>query len=279
MTERAPLAVGVVICTRNRADSLRDALESYQSWWSDPHWSLVVVDDGSTDGTSGVIADVARAHPGRVVTIRTGGVGLGAARNSGWRAGPGEVFLFTDDDCHPAPDVLAVVREYFDRTGHDFVGGRLTPFSPADAAVAVVTRDAPLVLADTQFVPAGLLPGASLAVRRAALEAVGGFDPEFGAGTPFPAEDVDLVARLLAHGCRGGYHPDLVIRHRHGRHHPREQEALRRQYDIGRGAYFAKCLADPRLRSAYRKGWLDKARRGSWRATVRELLGAWRYWT
>jgi len=93
------------------------------------------------------------------------------------------------------------------------------------------------------------------------------------------AEDVDLVDRLLAHGCRGGYHPDLVIRHRHGRHHPPEQEALRRQYDIGRGAYFAKCLADPRLRSAYRKGWLDKARRGSWRATVRELLGAWRYWT
>lgn len=279
MNTEGPLVIGVVICTRNRAESLAGALDSYRTLWADPAWTMVVVDDGSTDGTAEVIAALGAAQPGRVTSRRTAGVGLGAARNVGWRASDEPVVLFTDDDCHPAPDLFAELRRYLRHSGHDFVGGRLTPFEPADAAVAVVTRTEPLVLDHPQFVPAGLLPGANLAVRRAALEAVGGFDPAFGAGTPFPAEDVDLVARLLAHGCRGGYHPALVIRHRHGRHDVEAQRALRRDYDIGRGAYFAKCLSDPRLRSAYLRGWARKAWRGSWRSTTRELVGAWRYWT
>ncbi|MFN0181820.1 MAG: glycosyltransferase family 2 protein [Gemmatimonadales bacterium] len=268
----------VVICTRDRAAALATTLGHYSSLWVDPDWSLVVVDDGSRDETAAILEAERRVVGDRFRILRTPGVGLGAARNAGWQAADGEVVFFTDDDCYPDPLILTAIRRHLTATGHDFVGGRLLPFRPEDAAVAVVTREGRLTLAGPQFVPAGLLPGANLAVRRAALEAVGGFDPEFGAGTPFPAEDVELVARLLASGFRGGYDPDLVVFHHHGRYTPAAREALERSYHRGRGAYYAKCLGDPRLRAIYRRAWVSGALRGSWARTLRELGGAWRYW-
>jgi glycosyltransferase involved in cell wall biosynthesis len=271
--------LAVVICTRDRAAALAATLDRYAPLWADPDWALVVVDDGSRDGTGAVLEAHRRVVGDRLRTVRTEGVGLGAARNVGWRAAEGEAVLFTDDDCYPDPGILAAIRGHLTATGHDFVGGRLLPFRPEDGAVAVVTREGRLTLDGPQFVPAGLLPGANLTVRRATLEAVGGFDPEFGAGTRFPAEDVELVARLLASGCRGGYDPDLVIFHHHGRYTKASQAALSRSYHRGRGAYYAKCLGDPRLRAIYRRAWMSGALRGSWKRTIRELGGAWLYWT
>jgi hypothetical protein len=44
------------------------------------------------------------------------------------------------------------------------------------------------------FVATGLIQGANFAIRRDALESVNGFDDDLGAGTPFPREDVDVLA-------------------------------------------------------------------------------------
>ena len=271
--------ITVVICTKDRAASLGVTLEKYSPLWEAPAWSLVLVDDGSRDDTARLVFTLQRRYCDRVRVVRTAGVGLGAARNEGWRLADGEFVLFTDDDCYPGPNLFGEIRRYFATTNRDFLGGRLLPFSPEDAAVAVVTRETPVTLAGAQFVPAGLLPGANLSVRRSALEAVGGFDPEFGAGTPFPAEDVDLVARLLAAGFTGGYDPGPIVLHHHGRETTASQRALLQSYDRGRGAYYAKCLGNPVLRSHYARAWAERARRGSWAGTCRELAGAWRYWT
>jgi hypothetical protein len=45
-------------------------------------------------------------------------------------------------------------------------------------------------------------------------------------------------------------------------------------YDHGRGAYYAKCLMNPKLRTAYRRAWLDAMRRQGWRKNAREILAA-----
>lgn len=275
MSER----ISVVIATRDRAAALPAALAAWEACLPDPDWELIVVDDGSRDDTARVLADAGGRFGGRCRLVTTVGLGLGGARNAGWTVATGDLILFTDDDCYPAPDLLASVRQCAREAGWSFLGGRLLPFTPEDAAVAVVTRTQRVELGGPTFVPAGLLPGANLTVARSALVAIGGFDPEFGAGTPFAAEDVELVARLAAAGFRGGFDPRPVVYHHHQRRTAASRQALDVAYDRGRGAYYAKCLLDRRLWSRYLRQWAAGAWRGSWRRTRREVAGALAYWT
>jgi len=91
------------------------------------------------------------------------------------------------------------------------------------------------------------------------LQKVGGFDPELGAGTPFPREDVDAVAAVLWAGYRGCYDPRPLVHHHHRR---READVPRllAGYDRGRGAYYAKFLLKPECRRTYMTGWLREVR-------------------
>ncbi len=269
--------ISVVICTRDRADGLDRTLAHWAKLFSDPGLDLIVVDDGSTDQTPLIVARAAGGFRGRFQAARTGGVGLGAARNIGWRMATGDLVLFTDDDCFPAEDLPTAVRACFADSNMSFIGGQLLPATPAHAGVAVVTRSYRVGVAGPGFVPAGLIPGANMAIRRSALEQVGGFDPEFGAGTAFPAEDVEIIARLAAAGFRGAYDPRPKVIHDHDRLTEPAQRRLRYQYSRGRGAYYAKCLLNPKLRRAYLGAWGRSAAR-SLPHTVAELGGALRYW-
>ena len=177
--------ISVVICSRNRAAGLERTLTRWADLIADDGFEMIVVDDGSTDRTLDVVARAAERFPGRYRAARTTGVGLGAARNIGWRMAGGDIVLFTDDDCYPAEDLLPAVRACFADPAVAFIGGQLLPATAEHAAVAVVTRSYRVEIAGPGFVPAGLIPGANMAIRRVALEQVGGFDPEFGAGTAF----------------------------------------------------------------------------------------------
>lgn len=87
--------VSVIIPTFNRAHTLGRAIESVLA--SDyPHFELIVVDDGSSDGTQELLAGYASAGKLKVITRENGGVS--AARNSGVRASSGEWIAFLDSD-------------------------------------------------------------------------------------------------------------------------------------------------------------------------------------
>ena len=95
---------------------------------------------------------------------------------------------------------------------------------------------------------------------REALQAIGGFDPELGAGTPFPCEDLDAIAAVLWAGFRGRFDPRPLVLHHHRRRLP-DVPRLKAGYDRGRGAYYAKFLLRPECRRAYIVGWLRQVRR------------------
>ncbi len=269
--------ISVVICTKDRAAGLERTLKHWAKLFGDPGLDMIVVDDGSKDQTPLVVARAGSGFRGRFQAARTVGVGLGAARNAGWRMAAGDIVLFTDDDCYPADDLPTAIRSCFADSDISFIGGQLLPATPAHAGVAAVTRSFRVEIGGPSFVPAGLIPGANMAIRRAALEQVGGFDPEFGAGTPFPAEDVEVIARLAAAGLRGAYDPRPQVVHDHDRLTEPAQRRLRYQYSRGRGAYYAKCLLNPALRRSYLTAWARSATR-SIPHTVAELGGAIRYW-
>jgi glycosyltransferase involved in cell wall biosynthesis len=105
--------IAVIIPAFNVAPFLRDALLSVMGQtYAD--WSLIVVDDGSTDATT----PVASAFPDpRVRLIRQDNAGVSAARNRGIRQAESErpdAFLFLDGDDWLAPDALALLADALD---------------------------------------------------------------------------------------------------------------------------------------------------------------------
>lgn len=102
--------LSVIIPTYNRRAVLLKVLEAYarQTAPEDVR-ELLVIDDGSTDGTGEVAQEWAAKSPPpfAVRCLRQQNKGLAAARNHGIREAQGSVLLFVDDDIIPAPDLVA----------------------------------------------------------------------------------------------------------------------------------------------------------------------------
>jgi GT2 family glycosyltransferase len=272
--------LSIVICTRNRAAQLQGTLDSLLAMKTARPWEAILIDNASTDGTADVIRRYAEREP-RIRYVREDRIGLGAARDSGWRAAQAAVIALTDDDCYVAEDYVdAVLAAFEGQPDVGVLGGRILLFDPADARVTIDERDYPVEMAPRAFVVAGAIKGANLAFRREALQKVGGFDPELGAGTQFPCEDIDAVAAVVWAGYRGRYDPRPLVLHHH-RRRDADVPRLRAGYDRGRGAYYAKFLLRPECRRAYAAGWLGEVRKnlnGAGLATLfRELRSAAAY--
>ena len=274
----------LVICTRNRADQLVQCLESLTVLDAIEHWELVLVDNGSTDHTRAVIDAFGARYPHRLVVIHERRPGLGRARNAGLAAARGPLIAFTDDDCYPAGDFLVELKRVFEDEGVGYLGGRILLHNPDDAPVSIRLTPKPWPIPAYSFVHTGLIQGANMACRRALVDSIGGFDEDFGAGTPFPAEDVEFIARASAAGWHGGYFPGPTVSHDHGRRGDHVVRHLFRQYDLGRGAYLAKFILRSDTRGLYSRHWYwsINLRRGK-RRLRNEVQGAlhylcWRAW-
>jgi GT2 family glycosyltransferase len=215
-------SISVIVCTRNGRPRIAACLRALEKQ-SQPAREIIVVDDGSTDGTSGLVE---REFPS-VTLIRLEPCGLSAARNAGVEAATGEIVAFTDDDCEPDRDWLAGLAAAFAK-GWDAVGGPNLPPPPRDAVEAVVAAapGAPshVMLDDEE---AEHLPGCNIALRRAAYFDIGGFDPVFTTA----GDDVDFCWRLRDNGYRLGFAPTAFVWH-HRRHSLRGY--LRQQIGYGK---------------------------------------------
>ena len=275
--------ISLVICTRNRAAALERCLEPVAALRHDGPWELIVVDNGSTDESAAVIARFAARGSIRVRAVEQLVKGLSNARNAGVAAAAGDIVLFTDDDCYVAPDLLDACAVAFADPAVGYATGRVTLHDPDDAAVTVNESLEPRRFPPRVFLPAGAVKGANLAFRRAALDAIVErgvpFDPLFGSGASFPAEDADAAQRAALAGWVGVYDPAMAVAHHHGRK-VGDLATLFRDYDIGRGAFHAKLLlARGGLRPGLR-AWAGLPRRvGLRRSLLRdELRGAFGYW-
>ena len=277
--------VSLIICTRNRAAQLPECLAKLAQLESPPGgWELVLVDNGSSDGTRELIESFARSTPATVKYVLAPVPGLARARNAGLDAARGGILAFTDDDCYPSADYLKALVDIFDEFGPGFVGGRVLLYDPKDAPVAIKELMRPLDIPPHCYLKPGIIHGANMAVSRDVVDAIGGFDPHLGAGTRCVAgEDIDYLARAAWAGWRGRYDPRLVVAHHHGRQPGAAADAHKRGYDVGRGAYYIKFVMRSDSRNQYLGHWSRRARREAGFSTMgrrwREILGAARYVT
>jgi glycosyltransferase involved in cell wall biosynthesis len=235
--------ISVVICTYNRASRLAETLEHFQKLTipAGVTWELVVVNNRSSDNTDEVISAVA-AHT--TLPIRKAYEplpGLGAARNRGIAESTGSIIAFTDDDIFPAIDWLVVLAAEFAKdTTLAGIGGRVELHNPLDLPVTIRTGRERFQMVGTWNLLGGI-PGCNMAFRREAVDRVGGFDPDFGAGAPLvSAEDIEFIFRCIRANLKLVYCPDLLVTHDHGRRTQAQVDALMKSYLVGRGAMYAK---------------------------------------
>ena len=195
--------ISVVVCTYNGSRTIRGCLEGLARL-DYPDFEVIVVDDGSTDGTSEIVRDY------DVLMIRTVNCGLSSARNTGMHAATGDIVAYIDDDAAPDAHWLQYLAATFAKTSHAGIGGpNIAP--PADGPIADCVANAPggpvhVLLSDRE---AEHIPGCNMAFRKPCLEAIGGFDPQFRVA----GDDVDICWRLQQCGWTLGFHPAAVVWH------------------------------------------------------------------
>ncbi|MEJ2216106.1 MAG: glycosyltransferase [Gemmatimonadota bacterium] len=293
--------VSVIVPAYQQRRWVAEALDSVLAQ-TYPRIEVIVVDDGSTDGTGDLVRD---RFGDAVRVVRQANQGLAAARNAGLALARGELIQFLDADDRLAPDKIALQVQAL--AGHpeydvaycDYAffpdtpprARRGVPTPPAEGSGELLER-----LLEGNFIASH-----AALLRRTALRDVGGFDPALRG-----AEDYDLWLRLAVSGCRflhtPGAHalyrsrPDslssddvrqvtwtlrvlrraetYVPRDRHGAHHVL-QRSVRRLTDFEVYALLRRAVAETRaLRPMAAASSAFRALRTDPAGTPRRLLRA-----
>jgi glycosyltransferase involved in cell wall biosynthesis len=257
--------VSVVVCTRNRSDSLPECLDRLAAV-TYPDVEFIIVDNAPSDDSTQRVIERYAAADTRFRYVREPRPGLSRARNAGLAEARGRYLAYTDDDV--AVDsgwVHGLVRGFRRRPDVACVTGLVCTAAISNGSEAYF--DARLAAWSSRCQPqffdmsmrsvygelypfsAGIFgTGASFAFDRERLARLGGFDEALGAGTlTRGGEDLDIFVRVLLDGGAITYEPAAVVWH----HHRADEEALLSQmygYGTGFTAYLTKLLLNPATR-------------------------------
>lgn len=239
--------LSVVMATCNGASTLPKVLAAY-SRLKPPgqDWNLIVVNDGSTDGTDQILAGFAASLP--LTVIRQQRSGKNAALNAALDvalANPAcQLLVFTDDDATPEADwLLKLAACARAQTDYAIFGGAIH----ADWAVPPpdwVLNNVPLGItyavttAPSGPVFAGLVWGANMAVRRAVFDAGHRFNARIGpsAGAYAMGSETEFNRRVSAAGFKSWFCAEARIGHFIRASQLEPAFILQRAYKFGRGA-------------------------------------------
>jgi GT2 family glycosyltransferase len=240
------LAVSIVVPTYNRRERLARLFGGLDIQSIEPEkFEVVIVDDGSTDGTSDWLGQQQRRYAVRAIRQSNGGPAL--ARNAGIEAAASPLLLFLDDDVEPT---ARLVEEHV--RSHE-VEPDLAVMGPLGSLPGynqpwVTWEQAKL---ESQY--ASMLRGdwaptfrqfwtGNASVRKEHVVSVGAFDPAF-----LRAEDVELAYRLHTRGIRFRFNPAAIVLH----HAERSLESwanMHRSYGRLEVAIFGKYSEDVLIR-------------------------------
>ncbi len=207
--------ISVVIATHNRRESLLRTLQTLFSQDLAPEiYEIVVVADGSTDGTAEALRKLPSPCALRVLEHPQGGISL--ARNEGIRAARGEIILILDDDLLCAPDLIRQHLAAHENAEPQVVIGAfpISPHSPRTLAAECYRQNArdweARYARDSQLHwphDAAVEPNTS--IHKTILEKFGAFDESI----PYQREDSEIGMRLWLKGAPFRYLPTAVAHH------------------------------------------------------------------
>ncbi len=207
--------LSIIICTYNRANLLKECLESLCHQTrnvSDFH--VIVVDNNSTDNTREVVFEFNK-RISRLYYILEINQGLSYARNRGWRESTTKWIAYLDDDACAFPDYLERILEVIEKGEFDCIGGVYYPwykygrpywYKDSYASNAGKTEG----LLEKDFVSGG-----NLIIKRSILEKFGGFSASVGmtGKTIAYGEETRLQIIMRRAGFKIGFEPNIKIKH------------------------------------------------------------------
>lgn len=210
--------LSVLICSYQRRDTLLRCLKTFENQTASGRYEIIVVNDGSNDGTREALDAWEARAPIRIVHRENGG--LSAARNSGLEVARGRYVLLVNDDTMAAPDL--VEKHLAAHAKHGPARAILGTFEqPREALDNALMRM--LEATDMVFCYAGLDPNklhdwtrfwtCNVSVGLEDVRKVGGFDETF---RHYGCEDTDLAFRLEKEcGTRVVFEPAARATHEH----------------------------------------------------------------
>ena len=219
----------VIVPTHNRLHLLKRTIESLlKQTFKD--FEIIVVDDGSTDGTAKYLADLEKN--GHVIPILQTNKGPAVARNVGIRRAAGKYIAFTDDDCVVPSDWLDKLHSDLNIGKIAGVGGSARTGDTSNLYAVANDMIVNFLKSELnelyQFNPP-FLTSNNTAYSKLSLESVGGFDEGYFIG----AEERDLNYLLFLKGERLTYDPAIIVEHHNDSNF---KKFLIHQFDQGKGS-------------------------------------------
>lgn len=230
----ATVEVSVVICTRNRSESLRRCLEKINQQTCMPS-EIIVVDNAPSDNTT---RDVVKEF-NNVDYYREQRPGLSIARNLGAKLSKYSILAYTDDD-------VEVDKLWTYRVWESFISKDIAAITGLVIASSLETESQQIFekhwgfnkgyqdicfdynyFKKTNDIPRvwEIGAGANMAFRKDVIEGVNYFDERLGAGASGCSEDSDMWFKILTKGYKINYNPRAVVFHEHRK----EMDQLKKQ--------------------------------------------------
>lgn len=192
----------IQLCTYNRSALLRRVLEACFDQNADEEYEVVLVNDGSTDGTRDVIEFMRKRATCPFAVVEQPNGGLARARNAGIARARGERIIFIDDDVLVLPNFVA---EHI-RSGRAFPGRIVR-----GGAINVESfDDLPPPIWSLRNYSANYFWTTNVSVPLDTLRAAGGFNESFA---EYGWEDIDVGLRLRANRVRATFNPRALAYH------------------------------------------------------------------
>ena len=204
--------ITVVVPTYNRKKLLKNLLDSlYNQSYPDSKSEIIVVDDGSKDGTREMVEIYQKDTNRNLKYFYQQNKGVAAARNTGIKNSNGAFIVFIDDDCMASGNWLQEMAKGYDNFNVAGVGGLIkaivTKSIISEYCSYIGVMEKPIMQGDT----VKYLVGANSSFRKEHLNAVGWFNETI----PLGGEDLDISFRLERAGYELKFNPEAIIYHLH----------------------------------------------------------------
>lgn len=192
--------VDFCILSYNRLEDLKACLAAAEHARICAEDRIIIVDNGSTDGTREYLRDYAHEHPFCTFVANAENLGVAAGRNVAYRLSTNDIIITLDDDSMPAPDIITRTREAFRR----FPDAGVVAYRIVHPQWRDVQNEC-----GPKAVEVACFHGAGYAVHRRAILTAGLLDEE----CRFGAEELDYSIRIRCAGSSVVYVPDITVLH------------------------------------------------------------------
>ena len=229
--------ISVIICTRDRAESLAQTLAAIGCVHVPEKTTveLVIVDNGSTDQTAAVVLS-AHLRNLRIRYLSEPKPGLARARNTGLANTFGDVIVFTDDDVRPPTNWLESMSDPIRNGKADLVAGGVKIPAHLDRPWLRGQLRSWFAATDHIKPPEIVFVGANMAFSRRLLRVVPKFDERLGAGALGGNEDYLFYLQAISGGCTVASALDCQVEHHFDRSRLKRTSILKCTAAYGRSA-------------------------------------------